>query len=239
MDQPIEQVLAEQRRYYGARAGEYEDWWHRHGRYDHGTEANRAWFAEVAEVQGALDRFAPSGEILELACGTGLWTARLASRAARLTAVDASSEVLALAREKVAASNVEYIQADLFAWEPEHGYDVCFFGFWLSHVPSEMLEVFLAKVARALAPGGRVFIADSASSPRATARDHDPGERDDQISRRRLADGSEYTIVKHWFEAGALQATLQAHGWDASIEATEEFFVYGSATPPASGRPGS
>lgn len=238
MGAPIEQVLADQRRYYGARAGEYEDWWHRHGRYDHGAEANRAWFAEVAEVQGALDRFAPAGEILELACGTGLWTARLAPRAARLTAVDASAEVLALAREKVAASNIEYVQADLFVWEPERRYDVCFFGFWLSHVPSGLLDAFLAKVARALAPGGRVFMVDSASSPRATARDHDPAERDDELSRRRLADGSEYTIVKHWFEAGALQAKLEEHGWDASIEATEEFFVYGSATPAASG-PGS
>jgi SAM-dependent methyltransferase len=235
MDQPLENVLAEQRRYYGARAGEYEDWWHRHGRYDHGPEANREWFAQVAEVQGALDRFAPAGDVLELACGTGLWTARLAPRAAPLTAVDASSEVLALAREKVAASNVEYVQADLFAWEPERRYDVCFFGFWLSHVPSEMLGAFLAKVARALAPDGSVFIVDSAASPRATARDHDPGERGDQISRRRLADGSEYTIVKHWFEASALQATLEAQGWDASIEATEEFFVYGSATPGGSG----
>jgi demethylmenaquinone methyltransferase/2-methoxy-6-polyprenyl-1,4-benzoquinol methylase len=234
MDASLQNLLEEQRRYYGARAGEYEDWWHRQGRYDHGAEANRAWFADVAQAQGALDRFAPAGEILELACGTGLWTARLAPRAARLTAVDASAEVLALAREKVAASNVEYVQADLFTWEPEHEYDVCFFGFWLSHVPSELLDAFLAKVARALAPDGRVFIVDSAGSPRATARDHDPGERGDQISRRRLADGSEYTIVKHWFEAGALQATLEAHGWDASIAATDEFFVYGSATPRAS-----
>jgi SAM-dependent methyltransferase len=231
MEESLQELLEDQRRYYQARAGEYEDWWHRRGRYDHAAEANRAWFAEVATVQGALERFAPAGEILELACGTGLWTARLAPRATRLTAIDASAEVLALAREKVAAGNVEYVQADLFAWEPERRYDVCFFGFWLSHVPSELLGAFLAKVARALAPEGRVFIIDSAASPRATAREQAPGERGDQRSRRRLADGSEYTIVKHWFEAGALQAALEAHGWSASIEATDEFFVYGSARP--------
>jgi demethylmenaquinone methyltransferase/2-methoxy-6-polyprenyl-1,4-benzoquinol methylase len=238
MDQPLDDVLAEQRRYYDARAGEYEDWWHRHGRYDHGAEANRAWFAEVAEVQGELDRFAPAGDVLELACGTGLWTARLAPRAAKLTAVDASAEVLALAREKVAASNVEYVQADLFTWEPDHEYDVCFFGFWLSHVPSELLAAFLAKVARALAPGGRVFMVDSADSPRATARDQDADGPGGQLSRRRLQDGSRYTIVKHWFERDALQSSFEAHGWDASIETTGEFFVYGSATPGGSG-PGS
>jgi demethylmenaquinone methyltransferase/2-methoxy-6-polyprenyl-1,4-benzoquinol methylase len=101
-----------------------------------------------------------------------------------------------------------------------------------------MLDAFLAKVARALAPGGRVFMVDSASSPRATARDQGDDDPGDELSKRRLQDGSEYTIVKHWFEASALQATLEMHGWDASIEATEEFFVYGSATPGGSG-PGS
>lgn len=50
----IERLLAEQVDYYSERAGEYEDWWFRCGRYDHGPEANAAWFAEAAEVQAHL-----------------------------------------------------------------------------------------------------------------------------------------------------------------------------------------
>lgn len=68
----LERLLAEQARYYRERAGEYEDWWFRRGRYDHGPEANARWFADAAEVQDALERFGPAGDILELACGTGL-----------------------------------------------------------------------------------------------------------------------------------------------------------------------
>ena len=58
-------LLAEQARYYRERAGEYEDWWFRRGRYDRGADANARWFAEVAEVQNALERFRPAGEVLE------------------------------------------------------------------------------------------------------------------------------------------------------------------------------
>jgi hypothetical protein len=67
-------LLAEQTRYYRERAGEYEDWWYRRGRYDRGADVNARWFAEIAEVQDALERFQPAGRVLELACGMGLWT---------------------------------------------------------------------------------------------------------------------------------------------------------------------
>ena len=234
MSAPIERVLAEQRRYYRERAGEYEDWWFRRGRYEHGPEADARWFDEVAAVQDALEQFAPRGRVLELACGTGLWTARLAPHAERLTALDASAEVLELARSKVPDPDVEFTQADLFEWEPAGEFDVVFFSFWLSHVPAELMGRFFAKVERALASGGRLFLIDSARSSRASARDHDLAEPGEQLARRRLADGRQYTIVKHWFEAPALQRLLETLGWQASISSSGEFFVYGEASPPGS-----
>jgi hypothetical protein len=39
----VDCLLAEQVEYYRQRAGEYEDWWFRRGRYDHGPAANAAW----------------------------------------------------------------------------------------------------------------------------------------------------------------------------------------------------
>ena len=111
----VQDLLAEQARYYRARAGEYDDWWLRRGRYDHGEDANARWVADGQAVADALERFAPRGDIVELACGTGLWTERLAPHARSLTAIDASAEVIALARERVADPRVEYVQADLFA----------------------------------------------------------------------------------------------------------------------------
>ena len=84
----VEYTLAEQARYYRERASEYDDWWFRRESYDNGPEANARWFANVAEAHAALERFRPAGDILELACGTGLWTERLAGHAASMTAVE-------------------------------------------------------------------------------------------------------------------------------------------------------
>jgi SAM-dependent methyltransferase len=227
----VQDLLAEQARYYRARAGEYDDWWLRRGRYDRGEDANARWFADAQAVAAALERFAPSGDIVELACGTGLWTERLAPHARSLTAIDASAEVIALARERVADPRVEYVEADLFAWEPQRTYDVCFFSFWLSHVPQERFAEFWAKVARALAPGGRVFYIDSLRSDLASAADHALPAPDEQVMLRRLADGREYRIVKSFYEPAALQRRLAELGWNASVESTPEFFLHGSARP--------
>jgi demethylmenaquinone methyltransferase/2-methoxy-6-polyprenyl-1,4-benzoquinol methylase len=185
-------------------------------------------------LEQAIERLDPRGAVLELACGTGLWTTRLAASAEHLTALDASPEALAIARAKLDSPNVRWVQADLFAWEAEERYEVCFFAFWLSHVPLELLDVFLAKVRRALGPDGRVLLIDSARSERASARDHRLAAPGQQLERRRLGSGREFQVVKQWFQADALQRRLAEHGWHATIEATGEFFVYGEARPEGS-----
>ena len=51
--------------------------------------------------------FGPAGEVLELACGTGLWTVELARHAASITAVDASPEVLEINRSRLREARAE------------------------------------------------------------------------------------------------------------------------------------
>jgi SAM-dependent methyltransferase len=225
----IEQLLAGQSRYYRERAGEYDDWWFRRGRYDRGAEANARWFADAADAEAALERFEPVGDVLELACGTGLWTRQLAAHADRLTAIDASPEVLEINRERVGDPSVTYLEADLFSWEPAATYDVCFFGFWLSHVPEERFAGFWEKVKRALAPGGRVFFLDSVRSDLASAVDHKLPDPDEHVMLRRLADGREFHIVKRFYDPPALQQRLVELGWSAQVQTTREFFLYGQA----------
>jgi demethylmenaquinone methyltransferase/2-methoxy-6-polyprenyl-1,4-benzoquinol methylase len=87
-------LLEGQLGYYRARAEEYDEWFLRTGRYDRGSEWNRRWFLELERVRQELDRFGPAGRVLELACGTGLWTVELARHTASITAIDASPEVL-------------------------------------------------------------------------------------------------------------------------------------------------
>jgi SAM-dependent methyltransferase len=230
---PDEDLLEEQSGYYEARAPEYDDVWFRRGRYDLGPDGNARWFAETGRLEAIIDAAAMTGDVLELACGTGLFTRRLAPLAGRLTAVDASGAVIEINAGRVGDPSVRYLQADVFRWEPYRRFDHIFFGFFLSHVPPHMLEALWERLGRWLAPGGRVWFCDDA--PGFDGRASNPGEITDDgpdwAHRRRLHDGREFTIVKVCYAPETLTAWLAEHGWRAEIERTGDEFIVGSAAP--------
>jgi demethylmenaquinone methyltransferase/2-methoxy-6-polyprenyl-1,4-benzoquinol methylase len=223
----LDGLLRGQIDYYQARAAEYDEWLYRKGRYDRGAEENAKWFAEFAIVGRVLERFAPAGRVLEFAGGTGYWTEQLARFANSVTVVDAAPEMLALNRERVAASNVRRLRADIFEFAPDGQYDVVFFGFWLSHVPAERFESFWELVRRSLGPAGRVFFVDSRPSPTSTARDQSLPDSKSTTMLRRLNDGREFEIVKVFYAPEELTARLARLGWDFEVLATENHCLYG------------
>jgi demethylmenaquinone methyltransferase/2-methoxy-6-polyprenyl-1,4-benzoquinol methylase len=226
-------LLRDQLAFYRQRAPEYDEWWQRRGRYDKGPEDKAQWAAEVVLLEAALEAFGPSGDVLELAGGTGWWTSRLAPHARRLTVVDGSPETLNLNRQRVGRADVNYVHADLFAWEPDpvHIHDVVFFSFWLSHVPRALVAGFWALVGRCLAPAGRVFFIDNRFDPTVTVPDPYVFAESDEVQRRRLNDGSEHRVVKIFYEPDKLTSDLAALGWHADVHATDRSFVWGEAWP--------
>ena len=209
-------VLAEQKRYYAERAPEYDDWWYRRGRYTRDPERERRWLVDVAELEKRLQGFAPRGDVLELAAGTGIWTRKLVPAADRVVAVDANAETLALNTQAA-----ELVVADIFGWRPPQQFDVVFFSFWLSHVPEERFAEFWALVHSALRPGGRVFLIDS--GPPEVA-----GEGELQV--RQLADGREFTIVKRFWQPDNLAERVAEFGFELDLELTgNELFLNGGS----------
>jgi demethylmenaquinone methyltransferase/2-methoxy-6-polyprenyl-1,4-benzoquinol methylase len=223
-------ILTEMQTYYRERAPEYDEWWLRKGRYDRGEVENRRWFAEMAQVQAAFDAADFSGEVLELAAGTGNWTEWLAPRAAHVTALDGSPEVIAINRERIARLGLEdrvsYRQVDLFNWSPDRQYDAVFFGFWLSHVPAERLDSFFATVAAALRPGGTLGIIDSRREQLSSATDQPLPPEDDEVMTRKLNDGRTFQIIKRYDEPAELAARLARHGIDADARVSASHFLY-------------
>lgn len=223
-------LLGEQIEYYRARANEYDDWFFRVGRYDRGEAQTRRWFDQVEEVRRVLKDLPLDGkDILELAPGTGLWTEELCERAARLTVVDASPEMLALNHRRLGgrANSVTYVEADLFEWQSNEEFDVVVFCFWISHIPSALLDPFLSKISQWLRPGGLVFFLDARKESTSTASDHVlPGD-DEEVMVRRLDDGREFSIVKNFWSGKVLEEKCRNAGLDVGVYETSDYFQFG------------
>lgn len=221
------QTLEEMKRYYQACSSEYDEIISCQGRFDKGPEINARWFAEWDEVFAQLHAFQLTGDVLELAAGTGIWTQQLLGSASTVTAVDASAEMLAANQAKVASPRVTYILADLFSWQPERVYDALFFGFWLSHIPREQLDAFLRSCWIWLRPGGKIFFVDDIGDLTLAP---DAPTRQGQIEIRTLNDGRSFEIVKNYYKAPDLMAACIRAGFDITIRQTATYLQYGFGT---------
>jgi ubiquinone/menaquinone biosynthesis C-methylase UbiE len=234
-------VLEEQKAYYEARAREYDEWFYRQGRYDHGPEQSRQWRAEAEKVRQALLDFNLTGHVLDVAAGTGIWTQELVKTADHVTVIDSAEEMMAINRLKVQSDQVTYTLADLFYWQPVLTYDGIFMGFWPSHVPPALLYDFIGTIAGALKSGGKVFIVDSLAAPSATAKDLAEEIRTRQQAAqssandldtipRRLNDGREYQIFKIFYKPEDLALRFEDHDIRMTIKQTENYFLFGWGT---------
>ena len=222
-----DEVLREQIAYYRARAGEYDATSYGVLRGEAEGDIEEPPHPELVAAWEALQALGPFEQILELACGTGIWTRLLSRLGGTVTALDAAPEMIALNRARVGDGPITYQCVDLFAWEPEQQYDLVFFAFWLSHVPPATLDRFLDKVRRAVWPGGRVFLIEE---PASTSDELAAGGAD-LYQQRALLDGREFTIVKVYYDPALVAEKLAAHGFSriGGNVGTSFFFLHGTS----------
>jgi ubiquinone/menaquinone biosynthesis C-methylase UbiE len=115
----------------------------------------------MAEQVGAGDR------VLDIGCGTGSLTLRCAGRAARVTGIDISPQMLDVAREKVEAAGLEdqvelreMSAIDLDEAFPEGSFDAIVSSLVFSELSEDEQGFVLRECRRLLRDGGRLVIAD-------------------------------------------------------------------------------
>ena len=221
---------AEMRAYYAARAPEYDDFYLRRGRYERGPVHDTAWKAELDQATRWLDALPLSGELLELAAGTGWWSPLLAQKG-HLTITDANEEPLRIASRRLEAhgQRVGVVLRDAWA-PPDREVDGLFAGFWLSHVPRERLPGFLAVARQWLRPGGTFAFIDSRRDPQGSAWARERDATDPDVELRDVVDGRRFRVVKVFYAPEELAAALVAAGFERpEIQRTGRFFLFGSA----------
>src|SRR2546427_327976 len=156
-------MTEEMTRYYARRAGEYERV------YD-----LPAWQPALAELRRRVPAFFAGRSVFEVACGTGYWTAHVATTARGVHATDVNEETLALARARPwPRDNVTFERRD--AYTKNAAPPRCDAGFaagWLSHVHPARIGEFLDPVHSHLLPGagGVMFGARDDPNPAPPAR---------------------------------------------------------------------
>jgi SAM-dependent methyltransferase len=186
------------------------------------------------QIEMGLDGFRPTGRVLEIASGTGVWTVHLLRYASSVTALDSSPEMHGASWRKIGGDpRIRYLHADVFSWEPDERYDVVFFANWLSHVPPGRFLRFWETVRGALAPAGRVFFADELADAwryQEFFRETFAGDPSVPVVRRSLLDGRAFRVVKVFWNPEELRSALDAMGWDVGIH-TAGPFVWAEAIP--------
>lgn len=221
-----ESLIQEQIEYYRARASQYDETASPPG-------DPLALFGE--EIERALDAFAPEGDVLEIASGTGTWTRHLLRHASSVTALDAAPEMHQESRRKLGKDpRVRHLEADVLAWEPDRGYDVVFFANWLSHVPPALFDPFWATIRQAVLPNGRVFLVDETKGAwrHEHLRETFVVHEDVPVVVRPLQDGRTFNIVKVFWDPEELALCLRRLGWNIRVNSVGPF-IWAEARPSA------
>ena len=190
--------VLDQAHYYALRAQEYEKVYH------------------IPEEQPDLTKLYEQfrgtfkdKKVLEIACGTGIWTQIIAETAHSVLATDINEPMLHLARQKnYPRQNVVFENGDMFDLQVNGPFDALFGGFIWSHVPLEKLENWLARLHDLLAPGSLVVFVDSRFVPGSSIPVFEVDAHGNHIQKRKLADGSEHLVLKNFPQQGDFERML-------------------------------
>jgi len=106
----------------------------------------------------------PCEAVLELGCGTGEFSRRLASRARRVVAVDLSAEMIRVARSRsTREANIDYVVGDMTALPLRPGAFDCVVSLNTLHHVDAARGVRAMRAA--LRPGGTLLLADLLGRP--------------------------------------------------------------------------
>jgi SAM-dependent methyltransferase len=168
--------------------------------------------AQTLDALVALSAPAPTERWLDVACGPGIVSRRLAQHAGAVHGVDMTPAMIEVARREAAAAglaNATFELGDATALElPDGGFDGAVARFAIHHLP--LPGRLVDELARVVRPGGRIVLADHIA-------DEEAGAAAWALELERLRDPS------HW--AALTPARLRALGQGAGLRLEHERIV--------------
>jgi len=201
--------------YYAKRAETYEQVYDRPERQ-----------ADLAVLRERLCEVLRDQRVLEIACGTGYWTAQFAESAQSVLATDINAEMIDIAKAKgMPAEKVRFALADAFDLTLEGTYSACFAGFWWSHVLRQEQEGFLLKLREKLGKDTWLVLIDNVyveGSSTTIARTDLQGNT---FQIRTLPNGERYEVLKNFPTDSALRKKMGAVVKEIRILRLEHYWM--------------
>lgn len=138
--------------------------------------------------------------VLEIACGTGYWTERIAQTATSIYATDINESVIEIARARQ-QENITFAVADMFDFATDEKFDSVFAGFIWSHILLQDLDKILVKVKSFLKPNGTIIFIDGKA---VAGTNHDlknitkTDEFGNTFQNRKLENGTSHLVLKNF-----------------------------------------
>jgi tRNA (cmo5U34)-methyltransferase len=188
------------------------------------------------ELLAEVVRWLPAGaaNVLELGCGTSALTALLAERypAARVTAVDASVEMLSIASKRLGARQIDFVGSKFEDLTMEEcRYDVIASNMALHHIADK--APLYRSIRLALRPGGAFVLGDEVLgiSPELERRNWDDwlayARRPGGLSEEQIAGIEEHMATFDHYETLPRQLELLRNAGFHGVDCVWRSFLYG------------
>jgi 2-polyprenyl-3-methyl-5-hydroxy-6-metoxy-1,4-benzoquinol methylase len=181
---------------------------------------------------------APGKTLLDIACGNGLITSRLATHFAHATGIDFSQPLIAVAQTHFRPGNVDYLVGDASELpELPRKYDCVLVSAALQHFDGEQARRMLRRVQAVIKPGARIVLSDVADGDRIW------NFYRGFAGRLRYAAHvlQQRPVIGHWWKPATLLEIADEFGWLLSIhyqthDNPNHYFRYDAVlvTPPPS-----
>ena len=202
--------------YYSERADEYENIYDKPERQQ-----------DISRVISYLQKHFNNKDMIEIACGTGYWTLYIGKTAKHILATDINESVIDIARTKTyKRENVKFQLTDVFNL-PNNlvMYEAGFGGFIWSHISKQKLTLFIRNFLSLINPGGLVIFVDNNYVEGSSTPIYKNDENENTYQKRKLINGSKYSIIKNFPTDEELLSVIKPIGSDIEITRFEYYWT--------------
>ena len=175
--------------YYKQRANEYEKVYEKPERQN-----------DLRKIGKYLENQFLNKQVIEIGCGTGFWTKKLAKNCKSILAIDINKEVIEIAKDKeYKKSNVDFEVIDLVKLpNRKSNYEGLFGGFIWSHIKKQDIPEFLNICFSQIKLEGELIFVDNKYVEGSSTKINRIDKLGNQYQLRRLNSGEEYEVVKNF-----------------------------------------